>query len=56
MDMAVHTSKYIHERRGFCKAVKTEPEKAPPSEPEQPKPKITEYIVNGYVKQNPDCF
>ena len=29
MDMTVHTLKYIHKRRGFCKAVKTEPEKAP---------------------------
>ena len=28
MDMTVHTLKYIHKRRGFCKAVvKAEPEK-----------------------------
>ena len=57
MDMTVHTLKYIHKRRGFCKAVKAEvvPEKTP--EPEQPKQKpkpITEDIVNDYIKQNPD--
>ena len=54
MDMTVHILKHIQKRRGFCKAVKAEPEKAPLPEPEQPKPKITEYIVNGYIKQNPD--
>ena len=52
MGMTQHTLKYIHERRGFCKAVKAEPEKTP--EPDQPKPKITEDIVNDYIKQNPD--
>ena len=47
MDMTVHTLKYIHTRRVFCKAIKAKPEArgsfAPPPEPEQPKPKITEY-------------
>ena len=52
MDITQHTLKYIHKRRGFCKAVKAEPEK--PVQPEQQKPKITEDIVNGYIKQNPD--
>ena len=55
MDMTAHTLKYIHKRRGFCKAdVKPEavPEKTP--EPVQQKPKITEDIVNDYIKQNPD--
>ena len=55
MDMTVHILKYIHKRRGFCKAVKTpEPEKTP--EPiVQPKPKIiTEDAVTFYIKQNPD--
>ena len=51
MDMTQHTLKHIH-KRGFCKAVKAEPEKTP--EPEQPKPKITEDIVNDDIKQNPD--
>ena len=54
MDMTVHTLKYIHKRRGFCKAVvkAEEPEQTP--EPVQPKPKIiTEDAVNDY-KQNPD--
>ena len=49
--MTVHTLKYIHKRRGFCKSVKApEPEKKP--EPiVQPKPKITQDIVNGYIKE-----
>ena len=51
--MTVHTLKCIHKRRGFCKAIKSEPEKPVP-EPEQPKPKITEDIVNDYIKQNPE--
>ena len=50
--MTVHTLKYIHQRRGFCKAVKAEPEKTP--EPVQQKPKITQDIVNDYIKENPD--
>jgi len=65
LSMTVHTLKYIHKRRGFCKAVKAEvvPEKTPEpvpeplSVPEQPKQKpkpITEDIVNDYIKQNPD--
>ena len=58
LSMTQHTLLYIHKRRGFCKAVKAEPEArgscAPPPEPEQPKPKITEDIVNDYIKQNPD--
>ena len=53
MDMTVHTLKYIHKRRGFCKAVvKEEPEQTP--EPVQPKPRISEDTVNDYIKQNPD--
>ena len=51
MDMTAHTFKYIHKRRGFCKAIKSEPEKTP--EPEQSKPKITDEIVND-CKQNPE--
>ena len=55
MDMTAHTLKYIHKRRGFCKAVKEEPEQTPEPEPVvQQKPKITEDIVNDYIKQNPD--
>ena len=53
MDMTVHTLKYIHKRRGFCKAVKAEPEKTPEPVVQQ-KPKITEDIVNYYIKENPD--
>ena len=60
LEMTVHTLKYIHKRRGFCKAVtKEEPEKKVPA-PEQPvpivqqKPTITEDVVNDYIKQNPD--
>jgi len=56
MDMTVHTLKYIHKRRGFCKAVvkAEEPEKTPePIVQQKPKP-ITEDTVNDYIKQNPD--
>ena len=58
LSMTQHTLLYIHKRRGFCKAVtKEEPEKKVPV-PEQPivqqKPKITEDIVNDYIKENPD--
>ena len=54
MQMTQHTLKYIHKRRGFCKAVKEEPEKQVPEPTVQPTPKITEDIVNYYIKQNPD--
>ena len=58
LSMTQHTLLYIHKRRGFCKAVtKEEPEKKVPV-PEQPtvqqKPKITEDVVNDYIKENPD--
>jgi len=61
LEMTQHTLKYIHKRRGFCKAdIKTEtvkPEvKTPSPEPEQPKTKITEDIVNNYIKENPDVI
>ena len=53
--MTVHNLKHTHKRRGFCKAVKApEPEKPVPEPVAQPKPKITEDIVNDYIKQNPD--
>ena len=62
LEMTVHTLKYIHKRRGFCKAVtKEEPEKKVPAS-EQPvpivqqKPTITEDVVNDYIKQNPDLM
>ena len=55
MDMTIHTLKYIHKRRGFCKSVKTpEPEKKTPEPRVQPKPKITQDIVNDHIKENPD--
>ena len=53
MDMAQHTLKYSHKRRGFCKAEQLL-EKAP--EPEPQKPTITNDIVNDYIKQNPDII
>ena len=50
--MPQHALKYIHKRRGFCKAVvKEEPGQTP--EPVQPKPKITQDIVNDYIKESP---
>ena len=57
MSMTQHTLKYIHKRRGFCKADVTAPEvKTPSPSPEPEKPKITEDIVNDYIKQNPDII
>ena len=52
LSMTQHTLLHIHKRRGFCKAIKAEPEKTP--EPDQLKPKITEDVVNDYIKQNLD--
>ena len=49
MDMTQHTLKYIYKRRGFCKAVKAEPEKTP--EPEHKKP-ITEEVANDYQSKS----
>ena len=58
LSMTQHTLLYIHKRRGFCKAVtKEEPEKKVPVLEQpivQPKPKITEDVVNDYIKENPD--
>ena len=57
MDMTVHTLKYIHKRRGFCKAEKAPeavPKKSVPEPVVQQKPKITQDIVNDYIKENPD--
>ena len=54
--MTVHTLKYIHKRRGFCKA-DVKPEVVPVPEPVavvQQKPKITEDAANDFIKQNPD--
>ena len=57
LEMTQHTLKYIHKRRGFCKADVTAPEvKTPSPSPEPEKPKITEDIVNDYIKQNPDII
>ena len=57
--MTVHTLKYLHKRRGFCKAdIKAVPEQpVPVPEPVavvQQKPKITQDIVNYNIKGNPD--
>ena len=56
MDMTVHTLKYIHKRRGFCKAdVKADEPEQTPEPIVQPKLKpITDETVNDYIKQNPD--
>ena len=56
--MTQHTLLYIHKRRGFCKA-DVKPEVVPEKTPEpivQQKPKITDEIVNDYIKQNPDLM
>ena len=52
--MTQHTLKYIHKRRGFCKAEKA-PEKTPePACASYASPKITEDIVNQHIEENPD--
>ena len=56
MDMTVHTLKYIHKRRGFCKAEKKPEVESERTAPEPEKPKITEDIVNDYIKENPDII
>ena len=53
LSMTQHTLLYTHKRRGSCKAEKA-PEKAPEPVPEPRKPKVTEEVVNDYIKQNPD--
>ena len=56
LSMTQHTLLYIHKRRGFCKAV-VKPEVVPEKTPEpivQQKPKITEDVVNDYIKEYPD--
>ena len=57
--MTQHTLKNIHKRRGFCKAdMKAVPEQPVPEKTPEPivqqKPKITQDVVNDYIKQNPD--
>ena len=46
--MTQHTLKYLHHKRGYCKAAKQE---TPP-----PKPVITNDIVNEHLKNNPDII
>ena len=56
MAMTVHTLKYIHKRRGFCKAdIKADVTDKTPEPIVQQKPKpITDDTVNDYIKQNLD--
>ena len=55
--MTQHTLKYIHKRRGFCKAdIKTPEVKTPEVKSPEPVKQITEDIVNDYIKQNPDII
>ena len=62
MDMTVHTLKYIHKRRGFCKAEKKPEVESERTAPEPPRreadarQKITQDIVNDYIKENPDII
>ena len=50
--MTQHTLKYLHHKRGYCKAVKQEVIEPEPT----PKPIITPDIVNEYIKENPDII
>ena len=56
MAMTGHISKYIHKRRGFCKAdIKADVTEKTPEPIVQQKPKpIIDDTVNDYIKQNPD--
>ena len=54
---SIHSSIFINE--GFCKAdikAAPEPEQTVPEPVVQQKPKITEDIVNDYIKQSPDSI
>ena len=52
MDMTQHTLKYIHERRGFCKTEKAEPEPNTPAQ--KPTTNLTNDIVNHYIQEHPE--
>ena len=52
MDMTQHILKYIHKRRGFCKAEKAEPEPNTPAQ--KPTTNLTNDIVNQYIQEHPD--
>ena len=58
LEMTQHTLKYIHKRRGFCKADLKTPEVKTPEvkTPVLEKVAVTEDIVNDYIKQNPDVI
>ena len=53
MGMTQHTLKYIHKRRGVCKAIQAEPEKY---QNQNKRTTITEDIANYYIKQNTDII
>ena len=58
MKLTVHTLKYIHKRRGFCKA-DVKPEVVPEpivQQQQQPKPITDDTVINDYIKQNPDVI
>ena len=56
LEMTQHTLKHMHKRRGFCKAdIKAAPEKPVPEPVVQPKPKITQDIVNDHIKSR-GCY
>ena len=60
--MTTHTIKYIHKRRGCCKADKAPFVPEPIPDPNSPMPKqaskqrVTEDVVNQCMKENQDIF
>ena len=59
--MTIHTFKYIHKGKGFCKAekkpeVEAAPQPEPPRREADARQKITQDIVNDYIKENPDII
>ena len=54
LEMTQHMLNYIHKRRGFCKAdikKRHQNQKKTPEPVAQQKPKITQCIVNYYIKE-----
>ena len=52
MDLIQHTLKHMHNRRGFCKAEKAEPEKTPEPEPQNQRlQKILQMIILSKIRK-----
>ena len=52
--MTQHTLKYLHHKRGYCKAKAPSRTQEVIETPPPPKPVITHDIVNDYINENPE--